>query len=201
MKMYCFCGSLMEKKEVNKMILYQCLNCNYLKKKYIPTALEEKARYDYHKIDDTYFQYMKQVYQRIEPFLLEGVSLDFGCGKAHTLCDILNKNKRLCDYYDLYYFPKYPNRLYNNIILIEVFEHIEDIYSFLRNLRQKLEKQGRILIMTQPIPKCIVDWWYLRDITHISFVDEKTMTMLASLLGFRLFLDLKGSLFVLERID
>lgn len=199
--MLCFCKTMMKKIELNHIPMLRCPNCGYLKKCCVPTAAEEKRRYDYHVVDEAYQSYMERVYQKIKPYLLEGISLDFGCGKAHTLCDILAKDNRPCRYYDLYYYPEYPKELYSNIILIEVLEHIADIYALLKNLRNELCPKGRILIMTQSIPEDLAGWWYLRDITHISFVNEKTMAMLASLLEFQLIVDKRSSLFILERIN
>ena len=85
--------------------------------------------------------------------------------------------------------------------MIEVFEHIEDIYSFLIMLKGMLNENGRIIIMTQAIPDNFENWWYLRDTTHVSFVNYKTMDVMAKMLNMSLEYDKEASLFVLSSIE
>ena len=196
--MQCFCGNLMHNRKINKMNFFECPNCNYLKKIDKLSSIDEKKRYDLHVCDDGYHKYMTGVYDKIKSYLNRGISLDYGCGQIHLLADLLNADNRICNYYDLYYYPNYEKRKYDNIILIEVFEHIDDIYSFLKNVILELNDNGRIIIMTKCIPLELENWWYLRDETHISFVSYNTMNKLAELLNMRLIYDDKSSIFVLE---
>lgn len=178
--MKCFCGHDFSDLKVNNLDYFLCENCGYLRKKEIPSSKEEKSRYDNHICDDGYKEYMELVYQKIKPYLV-GNCLDYGCGKIHALADILNKNNIPCSYYDLYYFNELPNNKFDTIILIEVFEHILDIYSLMNKLKEMLNENGRIIIMTKKKVYPLEKWWYLRDITHISFVDSKTMDILGNL--------------------
>lgn len=200
--MQCFCGKEMKEIKIKNTYFRKCPYCEYLKKMNQLSPKSEKERYDAHICDEGYLKYMKGISHKIIPFLKEGVSLDFGCGKIHALSDILNENRLPCFYYDLYYYPDFPKCLYDNIILIEVFEHIEDIYALILRLKELLKPRGRILILTQPIPKDIKleDWWYLRDITHQSFVSPKTMEVLAELTGFEVRYVQESSLFIFESI-
>lgn len=198
--MQCFCDFEMKKRTVNHMLFYQCPNCGHMKKITVLDAAAEKKRYDAHVCDEGYLRYMERVYERLKPYLKEGISFDFGCGKTHSLRDIFLKNNRQCLYYDLYYFPDYPKEMFDNIILIEVFEHIKDSYALLKELKKHLRSHGRILIMTQPLPASFEGWWYLRDITHVSFATEKSMRVLADLLSFHLVYDQTSSLFIFESI-
>ena len=82
--------------------------------------------------------------------------------------------------YDLYYHPNMPQMHFDTIILIEVFEHILDIYNLMLELKNSLNPNGRIIIMTKKKKYPLDTWWYIRDTTHVSFVDDKTMEILAS---------------------
>ena len=42
-----------------------------------------------------------------------------------------------------------------------------------------LNENGRIIIMTKEKPVDLNNWWYLRDITHVSFIEYRTMLKLA----------------------
>ena len=198
--MLCFCKNKMKKVIINNRIFYECDNCGFLKKNDVPTPSLEKERYDHHICDEGYLKYMNNIFLSIKKYLNNGISLDYGCGQIHALSDIMNSNNLECDYYDLFYYPDMPKRIYDNIILIEVFEHIEDIYSLLVSLKNMLNKNGKIIILTQVKPNNLDNWWYLRDITHISFVSEKTMNILAYNLNYKVEYDKEKSLFILSSI-
>lgn len=187
--MICFCNNKMDLIKINNIEYFLCPNCKYLFKNSHLTNEEEKKRYDMHVCDDDYINYMHKVYDSISGYLVDGKSLDYGCGKIHILADIFNNYQKECDYYDYYYYDKELNGIYHNIILIEVFEHIKDIYNLLIKLKDMLANNGRIIIMTKKKPDNLENWWYLRDITHVSFVEDKTMKELAKLLKMKLIID------------
>lgn len=198
--MECFCGFLYEECIINNTKFYICKNCGHLRKLNIISEAEEKIRYDLHVCDDGYHKYMHGVFTKIKSYLNDGLSLDFGCGQIHLLSDILNNNGYKSLYYDKYYYPKNPLLLFDNIILIEVFEHVENGLELLLELKNKLNEKGKIIIMTQLIPDNINNWWYLRDITHISFYSLRTFEELALKLNMKLNYDLSNSIFILESI-
>ena len=142
---------------------------------------------------------MASVYQAIKKYVGYEV-LDYGCGQVHALSDLINNDNKKCDYYDLYYYPKLNNKKYDSIILIEVFEHIREPYNLIMNLKNMLNPCGNIIIMSQVCKEDFSKWWYIRDITHVSFVTVKSMEYIASSLGFSLFFDEKSSVFVLSSI-
>lgn len=179
--MNCFCGGEFVKTQINKNEYELCNSCGYLRKNTYLSSKEEKERYDNHICDLGYLKYMEGVYQKIKPYIM-GVSLDYGCGQIHALADIINKESK-CLFYDLYYYPNMPENTFDTIILIEVFEHIKDIYKLMVDLSLMLNPKGRIIIMTQVKKYPLSSWWYLRDSTHVSFVDIKTMEVLADKTG------------------
>ena len=194
--MRCFCNNEMKKIIIDNHEYYLCDSCGYLKKASALDCTREKERYDKHVCDEGYLRYMEGVYKKILPYLNEGLSLDFGCGKIHALANLMNSDNRKCEYYDLYYYNDKPQASYDNIILIEVFEHISDIYSLILDLKSRLNKNGKIIIMTKPKPTKLNGWWYMRDITHISFVEYKTMLRLSELLNLSLIYDENNDLFI-----
>lgn len=200
--MICFCKNAMKKININGILFYECPHCGFMSKSIVLSSDCEKKRYDQHVCDDGYLKYMNKVYINIKDYIKEGISLDFGCGQIHALSDILNANNYKCDYYDLYYFNNdNKNKVYDNIILIEVFEHIKDIYNLLLDLKMHLNQNGRIIIMTKKKPANLNNWWYLRDITHISFIEDKTMEHLAKLLNMKLDIISDRSLFIFTSIE
>lgn len=198
--MECFCGFTYEKILINKTKFYICKKCGHLLKEETISDVLEKQRYDQHICDDGYHKYMYGVYNKINPYLNKGDSLDFGCGQIHLLSDILNSNGYNSYYYDKYYYPNEVNNTFDNIILIEVFEHILDGYSLLLDLKSKLNSNGKIIIMTQLIPDNINNWWYLRDITHVSFYSLDALKALAMKLEMCFEYDLNNSIFIFKRI-
>lgn len=178
--MKCFCGFEMELIDINNTPYFRCKNCGYLRKNQVLNSIDEKARYDLHICDDGYQKYMQRVYESIKKYV-SGKCLDYGCGKIHLLSDILNENGYKSDYYDLYYYDKKIEDKYDTIILIEVFEHILEIDNLMMKLKGMLNDNGNIIIMTKKKEYPLEKFWYLRDATHVSFVDDKTMVELAKI--------------------
>ena len=197
--MKCFCGSNMYEFFIGKTKYKKCDSCGYIEKLNLVSSFDEKKRYDLHICDDAYLDYMASVYQAIKKYVGYEV-LDYGCGQVHALSDLINNDNKKCDYYDLYYYPKLNNKKYDSIILIEVFEHIREQYILIMNLKNMLNPCGNIIIMSQVCKEDFSKWWYIRDITHVSFVTVKSMEYIASSLGFSLFFDEKSSVFVLSSI-
>ena len=189
----------MEELHINKDKYYRCSKCGYLRKINILSSTEEKKRYDSHICDEDYIKYMENVYLKIKKYLKDGLSIDYGCGKIHALADIMNNDNRPCQYYDLYYYNDKISDKFDNIILIEVFEHILDPLEFIKNLKSILKSCGNIIIMTKTIKEPLDKWWYLRDSTHVSFFLESSMQVLAKSLDFDVFYDKKDEIFKLTK--
>lgn len=178
--MKCFCQEEMELISINNIPYFSCKKCGYLRKNSILNKVDEKKRYDLHICDEGYKKYMHKVYDSIKKYV-SGKCLDYGCGKIHLLSDILNENGYQSDYYDLYYYDHKITNKYDTIILIEVFEHILEIDRLMLDLKHLLNENGKIIIMTKKKEYPLDKFWYLRDATHVSFVDDKTMKYLAKI--------------------
>lgn len=193
----CFCGGKDKNVIIHNNNYKLCTRCGLLQKTVFLTPDSEKERYDKHICDDKYLGYMETIFNKLKNHLKKGISLDYGCGQVHALSDILNKNGYLCDYYDLYYYPELKNKTYDNIILIEVFEHLKEPYEEINKLKSLLKKDGKIIIMTKVYDNVdLNNWWYLRDKTHYSFIKKDTLTKWN--LDFNLEVD--GDIFILLSI-
>lgn len=173
-----------------------CPKCGLITKKNIVPSNLEKERYDLHICDDGYRKYMRGIYESISPYIKKDC-LDFGCGKIHLLADIIKENGYSCDYYDLYYYPEIKDKKYDTIILVEVFEHLQEPYTELLRLKNRLNKNGRIVIITKPYKNDLNNWWYFRDITHISFINKETFDHWNLNMNIRL---INNDIFILDSI-
>lgn len=171
MKCFCNCNKISDIIQKEEVII--CPNCGLISKKNIVSNKLEKQRYDLHICDDGYIRYMNNIYLSIKDYLI-GDCIDYGCGKIHLLSNIINENQIKCDYYDLYYYPTLNDKKYDTIILVEVFEHFKEPYDQLLQIKNMLNKHGRIIIVTKPYKDNLNNWWYFRDITHINFINKDT---------------------------
>lgn len=193
-------------KEIGNVKYNYCLKCGFLSKDdmFILSNEDEFLRYQKHNNNenDGYIKYQEKFYQEIEDFL-DGNVLDYGCGDNHILADIINKNNKKCDWYDLYFYPveNYKKHRYRAIILEEVIEHLKDPLSVLENLINYLDDNGKLLIRTLMIPSSIFDksWWYLRDSTHISFFDYNTFKYLSDFLNLNIIYFNDKDLIILQK--
>lgn len=184
------CQNYSAKITIDKIEYDYCEECGFLSKTdlFIPSKNTEFNRYLQHENNSSegYIKYQDNFYQSIKSYLGFEV-LDFGCGNNHILADIINGEGLNCSYYDLYFYPEenYKKRLYDAIIMEEVIEHLKDPIAVLKELISLLKDGGKLIIRTMFIPTDfkINKWWYLRDITHISFFDFKTFSYLSKLLS------------------
>ncbi len=175
--MKCCQNQRLRKRVIQGMEFEQCEECGFLYKKNVVSLELEKERYDLHICDDRYESYMKTICERVKPYLKKEKCLDYGCGKLPILAELLAQEGYPCAYYDLFYYPKLPKDRYGNIVMIEVFEHLKDPLEELEKLSNLLKKGGRLLIMTKPyLEETLDQWWYLRDITHLCFLRNDTLS-------------------------
>lgn len=136
---------------------------------------EEKLRYLKHQNDTQGYQdYMNNLYQSfIKPYLKSGQTLDFGCGPKQMFKGLIMGLSA----YDKFFFKDDVvfDQTYDNILLIEVIEHLHKPLLELEKLIGILNDGGRLFIKTQFYNLDLLsNWWYLRDQTHVSFFNEKS---------------------------
>ncbi len=148
----------------------------------------ERARYDHHRNnpdDAGYVAFLSRLAAPLVRLLPPGAAgLDFGCGPAPVLADMLSSGGRPTAVYDPIYFPDESVWLsrYDFVTATEVFEHLRDPAVELRRLLGILRPHGLLAIMTGFVPedpRALADWHYLRDATHVAFYSEATFTFIA----------------------
>jgi SAM-dependent methyltransferase len=154
---------------------------------------EERARYAHHDNAPSNAGYVKFLGQVAD--VVAGLAagqarvLDFGSGENAVLVDILRQRGIDCAAYDPLY-DKGQSALrgrYDVIVLCEVIEHLRDLRTEMRTLKDCLGPGGRIVVRTQCFPSVagMTSWWYARDATHLNFFSERTLDHAAGLCGLR----------------
>lgn len=171
----------------------RCTECDYIfldEKFYIDEA-RERLHYDKHHNNFSCHGYVEMFEDLIDEFVpLSEIedALDFGCGEGEVLPVLLERNRVSCDRYDLFYFPQkvYKDRSYDLIVSTEVVEHLESPFEVLKELTSHLKEDAYLLLMTRFHPQNdekFLEWFYIRDITHIGFFSLETFEYLADKLS------------------
>lgn len=162
-----------------------CYDCDliHLKTEFHPSAAEEKQRYLLHENSEAegYVQFLKKI---IDPALQRAGDikkvLDYGSGPTPTLVKILQQRKISCDCYDPYFSSLWPTQKYDLVFCTEVVEHFRQPKKDWEKLLSTLAPAAYLGILTQTHsgPEHFKNWWYPRDLTHLSFYSEKTLRYL-----------------------
>jgi len=176
---------------------YRCQNCGFiaLEEHAIVNSLREKEHYAKHNNSFECSGYVKMfelfIEEAVQPYLnLVTKVLDFGCGHTPVLAELLKRKGLEVDIYDYYFYPEkvYETTTYDLIVSTEVFEHLKEPLVVLKKLVNSLNKDGYIILMTQFPQKSdieFLEWWYRRDITHISFFSPKSFDIMAEKVGLK----------------
>jgi hypothetical protein len=141
--------------------------------------------------DPRYVAYFKDF---IDSAVIDFVSngrrgLDFGSGPSPVLATILDRDYGFdMDIYDLFFAPNkvFSGKKYHLITSTEVFEHLGDPLEYFKLLAGCLEDDGLLSIMTLFHPlddQEFLDWYYIRDMSHISFFTGDTMKVISGITG------------------
>jgi predicted TPR repeat methyltransferase/rubredoxin len=190
---------------------YRCSSCGfiYLDDTSIVSTIVEKKHYEKHNnsfecagyvaMFEKFFQDTIQLYAKEIKTIL-----DFGCGEEAVFSQILKKKGFEVDVYDLYFHPEkiYKSKKYDLITSTEVFEHLKEPQSVLQELTSSLNSKGYLILMTKFPPKDdkeFLDWWYRRDITHISFFTPKSFEIMGNEVGLNVLKTLDDNIVVFQK--
>ncbi|MDW7658578.1 MAG: class I SAM-dependent methyltransferase [Bacillota bacterium] len=156
---------------------------------------KEFAEYENHEnsVDDPeYVAYFRRfIDAAIRDYIAPGdiQCLDFGSGPEPVLAKVLERDFGWSvDIYDKFYAtPKvYEGRQYDLVTATEVVEHFSDPLHYFRLFKKLLRPDGILSIMTQFHPaenEDFLNWFYIRDPSHIAFYAPKTMAVIAASLN------------------
>lgn len=148
------------------------------------SATAERTRYELHENDPgdrEYVAFLKRLAEPVMERLRPGArGLDFGCGPAPVLSEILTAAGFPCAAYDPFFGPDETllDEQYDFVACSEVVEHAHDPARMFTTLQRMLAPGGILGVMTQFHPgegDAFMDWWYHRDPTHVCFYNEATM--------------------------
>ena len=175
---------------VNDLDYWQCSLCKatMLNPIHFLSNHKEKKHYLKHnnKIDD--IRYRNFLSNLIKPLKnkisINDIGLDYGCGYAPALADILKKDGFNVELYDPLFF-KNENmflRKFNFITCSEVVEHFFNPYEEFNKIDSLLASNSWFAVMTSFMTKddLFKNWHYRRDPTHVVFYKKVTFKFIAN---------------------
>lgn len=173
-----------------------CLNCEFVQKDSSHYLSEKKefTQYEFHENsinDPNYVAFFEKfLREAVFPYAPKGKqALDFGSGPSPVLSQLMERDYGY-DFtiYDKFYAPdtSYTKKNYDLITCTEVIEHIEKPLPVFKEWKSLMKNDGILSVMTLLHPQKEEDFWnwfYIRDLTHISFFSAKTMAVVAEMVG------------------
>jgi len=189
---------------------YKCNNCQFIfcDENDILTEKEESKKYEKHNnfIDDPeYRAYFKRFIDEVREYIPKGSQiLDYGSGPEPVLADVFKELGYSPKTYDKYFNEnsKYKDFNYDVITSTEVFEHIYRPMEVLKDLDKLLNRNGHIILMTNfhyNDWERFRNWWYMKDLTHIVFFNERTFEVLAKELNYEVVYNNNKNIVVLRK--
>ena len=172
---------------------YRCPDCDliFVANEHLPPLKDELARYALHdnRFDDP--DYRAFLSRLAGPIIartsLGAHGLDYGCGQAPVLADILSASGRPTASYDPHFRRDSAllSRRYDFLTCSEVVEHVHDPLPMFELFARLMDRGGVIGVMTGLSDDAgpFADWWYRRDPTHVRFYSRATMGWVASRFG------------------
>jgi hypothetical protein len=130
--------------------------------------------------------------------------LDYGCGPAPVLVDMLQEAGYLAAGYDpLFPAGPVPEPPWDAIVSTETFEHLAAPADDLDRIDGWLAPGGCLVVVTRWHAglETLADWWYARDRTHVAFYSRVTLDHLCRRRGWQLLQVAGPDLAVLRKGD
>jgi hypothetical protein len=161
----------------------------------LPSAREEKARYDTHdnRVDDPgYRGFLSPAFQAVRERLPRGSEgIDYGAGPGPALAAMLEEAGYPTARFDPFYHPDPAplRRRRDFVVCTETVEHFHWPGRDFARLASLLKGPGsHLVVMTSVLEpgQDLGTWWYARDPTHVAFYRPETLTWIARRHGWRL---------------
>lgn len=184
-----------------------CKNCQliFVNSHDLISPADEKSRYLEHNNGiqfPGYVAFLNRAIDRALPLLSPGMKgLDYGCGPNPTLSILMERQGFPCDNYDPFFFPELPQGTYDFIFATECFEHFYHPKAELTRMLTLLKPGGFLIVMTEPWPSIdgFKSWYYINDVTHVSFYNSETFEFISRTYGFKMHETDNSRVFILEK--
>lgn len=179
----------------NHRDFFKCSLCDFifLDPKYRLNSESEKKRYLLHQNHIADLEYQKFVQPLVDVVKSQNPGpqaqgLDFGCGSAPVLAELLKQQGYPnIHVYDPYFFPelKLQADTYDFIVACEVVEHLYFPLAEFTQLFNYLKPKGFLVIKSHFWSgQNIQEWYYASDPTHVSIYNIKSLNQISTSIGF-----------------
>ena len=168
----------------NKLVYWECKTCaaKILDPQHYVSNTYEKKHYLKHNNSTSDKKYKDFLLKLIKPMkdkiLTSDVGLDYGCGFAPALADILKSYGFKVELYDPFFFPNKDVFLkkYKFITCSEAVEHFSNPYEEFDKINNLLDNNSWFGVMTSFLTKddLFENWYYRKDPTHVVFFNKQT---------------------------
>ena len=175
--------------KIHDLVYWKCNFCEakFLDHKNYISFNEEKKHYLKHNNslnDQGYRSFLLSLVKPLkEKISLNDFGLDYGCGYAPALADILKKDGYNIDVYDPFFFPNENIFLktFKFITCSEVVEHLFKPYEEFVKINNLMDYNAWLGVMTSFMTEDYLfkNWHYRRDPTHVVFYKKKTFEVIA----------------------
>ncbi len=170
----------------------ECCELVWLDPKCYVSREAEQAHYAKHENDPNdagYRNFLNRLWEPLKAKLPSGAcGLDYGSGPGPTLHLMAQEDGFDCAHYDPCFHPDKSvfGQQYDFITCSETAEHFHDPANEFRQLKSLLNPGGWLGIMTsRRMPDTdFANWHYRREITHVMFYADNSLSHLATALGF-----------------
>jgi 2-polyprenyl-3-methyl-5-hydroxy-6-metoxy-1,4-benzoquinol methylase len=167
---------------VSPLVYLHCPRCDliFLEECYRLAPEDEKKHYETHQntLDNPGYVNMFEQFiaSTVQPFVVEGRALDYGCGPGPVLKVLLERAGFASEIYDPFFAPQSPQGPFDLVTCTEALEHVYAPKEVLATLCGLLSRGGVLALMTHfhPGTETFSRWWYKNDPTHVTFFSEKT---------------------------
>ena len=180
----CAAGSAAEFWVDRRRSYLRCSACSlvFVPPRFYLSRQAERAEYDLHqtRVDDPgYRRFLSRLALPLARRLSPGArGLDFGCGPAPALAELLRERGFEVAVYDSFYVPDEAvlQVSYDFISATEVVEHLHQPGAVLERLWTLLRPGGCLGVMTKLVHDraAFSRWHYKNDPTHVCFFSETT---------------------------
>ena len=162
--------------------------CKFLDKKHyldLETERNHYLKHENHIENIDYRKFLSRISNPLKKYISKNENgLDYGCGYAPALVEMLTEEGYKIECYDPFFFPNKSIFLkkYQFITCSEVVEHFFIPFIEFKKIDSILDSKGYLAIMTTFMTddNLFKDWYYRRDPTHVVFYNKETFKVIAS---------------------